>query len=222
VEIAMPSDTPALPEGSPEDDYVFTQNWFEFGARPIWDQMMPLIDPSSILEVGSYEGASSCYLIDSLANIHPLELHCVDSWEGGIEHAGTDMAGVEARFRHNTRIAIGRAAHPVRLEMHKGLSDSGLVGLLAAGKAGFFDFIYIDGSHQAPDVLSDAVLGFKLLKVGGVMAFDDYIWQEALPYGKDPLRCPKPAIDAFVNINMRKLDIVPAPIGHFYVRKVSD
>ena len=89
-------------------------------------------------------------------------------------------------------------------------------------KINYFDFIYIDGSHQAPDVLSDAVLGFKLLKIGGVMAFDDYIWQEDLPTGKDPLRCPKPGIDAFVNINMRKLDILPTPINQLYIRKCAD
>ena len=37
-----------------------------------------------------------------------------------------------------------------------------------------FDLIYIDASHYAPDVLSDAVLAFKLLKPGGILIFDDY------------------------------------------------
>lgn len=211
----MPADP--LPAGARQ----YGHNWFEHGARHIWEQMIPLIDPGTILEVGSYEGASTCFLIDSLANQHPIELHCVDSWEGGVEHQGSDMGAVEARFHHNTAHAITHAAHLVELFVHKGLSDAGLVKLLAAGKAGYFDFVYIDGSHQAPDVLADAVLGFKLLKMGGVMAFDDYIWFEDLPTGKDPLRCPKPAIDAFVNINMRKLDIVPAPIGQFYIRKTA-
>lgn len=219
----MPSDSAAVPAPAfPQDEFVFTSNWFQHGARYIWDQMIPLIDPTTILEVGCYEGASTCYLIESLAQHHPIEIHCVDSWAGGVEHEGTNMAAVESRFQHNLTLAIAHAPHQVDLAVHKGFSDQGMVRLLATGKLNYFDFIYIDGSHQAPDVLSDAVLGFKLLKIGGVMAFDDYIWQEILPYGKDPLRCPKPAIDAFVNINMRKLDIVPAPIGHFYVRKTSD
>ncbi len=213
---------PAQPTSSPEGPYIFTHNWFEHGARAIWDQMLPGIDPSSVLEIGSYEGASTCYLINTIAARHPLEIHCVDSWAGGVEHQGMDMAAVEERFRHNVRLAMRQAVHPVEITVHKARSDEGLVGLLAAGKAGHFDFIYVDGSHQAPDVLSDAVLGFKLTKIGGVMAFDDYIWQEDLPYGRDPLRCPKPAIDAFVNLYMRKVDIMPAPIGHFYVRKLAD
>lgn len=37
-----------------------------------------------------------------------------------------------------------------------------------------FDIIYIDGSHFGPDVLEDAILSARLLKVGGVMIFDDY------------------------------------------------
>ena len=210
------------PHDFPDNELVFTLNWFQHGASMVWDQMIPQIDPATILEVGCFEGASTCYLIETLSQHHPVEIHCVDSWEGGIEHQDNDMAAVAARFQHNVRVALARTPHPVTLHVHQGFSDTRMIGLLAAGKVNYFDFIYIDGSHQAPDVLSDAVLGFKLLKVGGVMAFDDYIWQETLPYGKDYLRCPKPAIDAFVNINMRKLDIVPAPIGQFYVRKLSD
>lgn len=39
-----------------------------------------------------------------------------------------------------------------------------------------FDFYYVDGSHVAPDVMADAVLGWRLLKPGGIMVFDDYEW----------------------------------------------
>ena len=39
-----------------------------------------------------------------------------------------------------------------------------------------FDFIYVDGSH-APDVaLTDACMAWGLLKQGGVMLFDDYLY----------------------------------------------
>jgi hypothetical protein len=73
-------------------------------------------------------------------------------------------------------------------------------------------------------VLCDAVLAFKLVRVGGVIAFDDYVWAEAMPYGKDPLRCPKPAIDAFVNIHFRKVQILSptVPLYQLYIQKLSD
>jgi len=47
--------------------------------------------------VGSYEGASACYLIDRLAVRHELELHCVDHWRGGIEHQSGGSAQTDRR-----------------------------------------------------------------------------------------------------------------------------
>lgn len=105
---------------------------------------------------------------------------------------------------------------------HKGSSDIELAKLLADGKQGYFDFIYVDGSHQAPDVLCDAILSFRLLKTNGVIAFDDYLWAETLPTGVDPIRCPKPAIDAFTNIYCRKLRILTAPLYQLYIQKTGD
>ncbi len=205
-------------------DLQFTNNWFQITAKAVWDQLIPQVRPKKILEIGSYEGASVCYLIDKLAKDGELEIHCIDSWEGGIEHisAGISMNAIETRFRSNIGLAVERAAKPVDMHIHKGFSDFCLARLVAEDKTNYFDMIYIDGSHQAADVLYDAVVAFKLLKVDGLMVFDDYLWAETMPYGKDPLRCPKPAIDAFVNINFRKLQVVSAPLSQLYVRKISD
>jgi predicted O-methyltransferase YrrM len=86
----------------------------------------------------------------------------------------------------------------------------------------YFDFIYIDGSHQAPDVLVDAILSFKLLRVGGLIVFDDYLWSEKGVADRDPLQCPKPAIDSFLNIFFRKVNIISAPLYQIYAQKISD
>ncbi len=75
---------------------------------------------------------------------------------------------------------------------------------------------------RLPTSLADAVLAFKLLKVGGHLVFDDYVWAEELPYGQDPIRCPKPAIDAFTTLYCRKLKILEAPLYQLYVRKTAD
>ena len=85
-----------------------------------------------------------------------------------------------------------------------------------------FDFIYIDGSHQAPDVLYDALLSFRLLRVGGIMVFDDYLWAENIGFEHDPIRCPKPAIDAFTNIYCRKVLTLTQPLYQLYVQKISN
>lgn len=176
------------------------------------------------MEIGSYEGVSTCYLIEKLATDKNIEIHCIDTWDGGIEHKenGIDMSAVELRFLRNTRTAQNKVNGNVQFNNLKGFSDIELTKLLASGKQGYFDFIYVDGSHQAPDVLCDAVLGFRLLKENGVIAFDDYLWQEPLFYGEDPIRCPKPAIDAFTNIYCRKIRVISAPLYQLYIQKISD
>jgi predicted O-methyltransferase YrrM len=208
-----------------ESDYLFTNSWFD-RHKAVWGPLLNELSPARILEVGSYEGNSTTYLIETLASQRDVEIHCIDSWEGGIEHkaggsAAADMTGVEARFHHNLKVARSRTSHEASIAIHKGLSNKQLPKLLAEGKQGYFDFIYIDGSHQAPDVLLDAVLGFELLRDQGMMVFDDYLWQEPLPGGVDPVRCPKMAIDAFVNVYCRKLRVISAPLCQLHLHKIG-
>ena len=121
----------------------------------------------------------------------------IEHKEGG--HAMANMPSVEERFHHNINVAKSKVKRVVELVIHKGFSDKVLAKLLAEGKQGYFDFIYIDGSYQASDVLCDIVMSFQLLK-RGVLGFDDYLWNEPLSYGIDPIRCPKLAIDAFTHL----------------------
>ena len=128
------------------------------------------------------------------------------------------MSNVEKRFRNNTNIAIEKSVNKVDLKIHKGFSADELSKMLAVGMRDYFDFIYIDGGHQGPDVLTDAVLSFRLLKVGGVIVFDDYLWQVGK---KDLISIPKLAIDSFVNIYSAKINIFNAPLYQLYIKKVS-
>lgn len=202
--------------------YKFTANWFDITTRGVWDQLIPQLKPKRILEVGCYEGAGTCYLIDNLAGEGDMEIHCVDAWERGAQTvAAEDFAAIEGNFHNNIQLAM-EGKPRVRVATHKEFSDIALSRMIAEGKKNYFDFVYIDASHLAPDVICDAVLGFKLLRVGGCMAFDDYLWAESLPGGKDPLRCPKPAVDAFINLNIRKLEVLPYAIHQIYLRKTSD
>ena len=44
------------------ENFEFTNNWFNDAAKHQWDRLIPGIKPNKILEIGSYEGASTCYL----------------------------------------------------------------------------------------------------------------------------------------------------------------
>jgi predicted O-methyltransferase YrrM len=72
-------------------------------------------------------------------------------------------------------LAIEKCLNKVDFHIMKGSSIEQLSKLILTGLSEYFEFIYIDGSHQAPDVISDAILSFHLLKSGGVIAFDDYL-----------------------------------------------
>lgn len=199
-------------------EYKFTEGWSS-NKKPLWDSIFEQVTIQKILEIGSFEGGSSCYYIEKIGNKNDIEIHCIDTWLGGIEHQEKSMNLVESNFDYNINQAISKITHEINVYKHKNRSELTLSKLLSEGKENYFDFIYVDGSHQAPDVLCDAVLGFKLLKSNGIMIFDDYLWSENLPNGLDPLRTPKPAIDAFVNINIRQLKIISAPLYQFIIQK---
>ena len=200
--------------------YDFTADWFGRFAE-IWRQVLKQHPAGKLLEIGSYEGRSACFLIEECAKDGPIELHCIDTWAGGVEHDPQAMAAVERRFDANIALARAAAAHPVAFHKHKAVSHPALIQLLATGGREQFDLIYVDGSHQAPDVLADAVLGFQLLKVGGVLIFDDYLWAMEAAGEQDFYNMPKPAIDAFVNVFQRKLSVLGAPLYQLYAVKTQ-
>jgi predicted O-methyltransferase YrrM len=120
--------------------------------------------PLRYLEVGSYEGASLAFVHDLLEG--RLRATIVDPFENYSELPTTEMSAVEARFQANIK-ATGIDARVLR-----GSSIERLPQLIAGGEA--FDLIYIDGSHAKLDVITDALLCWRLLAPGGLMIFDDY------------------------------------------------
>jgi predicted O-methyltransferase YrrM len=199
-------------------EYDFTVDWFT-DSTPVWDQLIGRLEPARILEIGSFEGRSACYLIENCSKNLPVEIYCIDTWEGGIEHAKDSMGEVERRFDHNVMVAKQRASHRVSVKKFKKPSMQALTEIIARREAPF-DLVYVDGSHQAPDVLSDAVLGFQLLRIGGMMIFDDYLWRLEPDGRQDLLNMPKPAIDSFINIFQRKLRVMHGlPLWQLYLEK---
>lgn len=200
--------------------YEFTADWFSHNAA-VWKQLIESFGPSKILEVGSYEGRSTCFLIETIGARKSYDIYCVDPWRKNESHA-VDMDLVEKRFDANIALAAKSVPHQGSVSKFKGSSLDILPGMLASGHRESFDLIYVDGSHEAPDVLFDAVLSFQLCRAGGLLIFDDYLWSPGPEGGKDVLKTPKPAIDAFVNIFMRNLRVMEkAPLYQLYLQKVS-
>ena len=166
----------------------FTHLW-ALGHTEWWEPICKALEGgrSRVLEVGSFEGLSASYVLWRLPQ---AQVTCVDTFEGSLEHEGTDTvpAALEQIFDEN--VALVDAA---RVRKLVGSSSVTLPRLAADGER--FDLIYLDGSHFGLDVLVDAAVSWQLLTNGGFLVFDDYLWAEL---GDDPLLRPRPAIDAFL------------------------
>jgi predicted O-methyltransferase YrrM len=182
----------------------FTEAWFAESAAFTWEQLIPEHFPDGIgkaLEIGSYEGMSACWL---LGRARAKDLLCVDTWQGSDEEhfEHVNMEQVHARFQVNIAQCIKAPGAVVRAWQMT--SAEAMKKLLDDGQGNTFDFIYIDGSHIAADVLSDACYAFRLLKPGGWIYFDDYNWTDITHPG-DPKRTPKAGIDSFIALYLRKI-----------------
>lgn len=157
------------------DDLMYTADWFTKSKAEFLYYTKPLIkdlERIQMLEIGSYEGLSSRWFIDTFLSSDDSKLYCIDTWQGSIEHTSSDydLQNLYARFIHNMKehIESGKCIHI------RGMSSDVLPQLIAEEKK--FDVIFIDGSHISSDVMIDAVLSYLLLKEGGILVFDDYVW----------------------------------------------
>jgi predicted O-methyltransferase YrrM len=189
-------------------------DWFSHNIAS-WQQIFRDAGaPKSILEIGAYEGRSTVWMAENL--LAPGgEIVVVDHWLGSSTHEAAEMPNVEARFDANLEL-LGRRVPAARVVKMKASSAQALARLLVEGRAGSFDFVYVDGSHEAPDVLTDATLAYPLLRVGGLIAFDDYGWRRFADVNDNP----KAAVDAFTNVFWKKLALVSGGYQAFF-RKLA-
>lgn len=201
-------------------DYKFTTNWFS-SNEPMWKSLINETKPKRYLEIGSYEGRSAVFMIKNCNHHSDFYIHCIDTWEGGVEHNKNIMSEVESNFNYNMSLATLETSSRVHLTKMKEYSNTALLKLHQQASEKL-DFIYVDGSHQAPDVLRDAVLAFDLLKVGGILVFDDYTWSMEPMGSQDLVNSPKLAIDSFVNCYIRKFYIMRGPLYQLYLQKIKE
>lgn len=184
--------------------YEFTNDWFSHNISA-WQAVLPQRNIKRVLEIGSYEGRSTLWLMENvLPKYGYKDLTCIDVWKD---------VDVYTRFINNT------SKHDMRIDIRYGSSVIELAKLITYKsrpiEADKFDFIYVDGSHIASDVLTDLCLAFELLKPGGLMICDDYLGGE----WTNPLDQPKMAIDAFINCNMKRLRVLPVSGYQIFIQK---
>jgi SAM-dependent methyltransferase len=179
-----------------EPDY--SVDWFSNNI-PLWDQVFDHVklrgkDNLKFLEIGCFEGRASNYLLDNILTAEGSKLHVVDTFEGSKEEAGMkwdenyDFDALINKFKGNV------SKHGDKVVIHRGMSGD---ILKTDFEPNTFDFIYIDGAHTAYGVLQDAILAHPLLKVGGIVIFDDFGWKD--PTNLHPTNSPELGVTCFFN-----------------------
>ncbi len=188
-----------------------------------WENFLRKQNPQKILEIGSQEGLYTSYLTEILANGSDLEIHCVDTWTGTIEELskGIDIPLAEMNFDYNIKLSSKNKKN-LKIYKHKGNSSEVMLKFLASGRENYFDFVFIADSNEAPDVLSNAITGFRLLKIGGMIGFNKYSMCYLHDINKVHIENPKQAIDAFTNIFYRKIEIVPKANNQIFIKKIAN
>ena len=185
------------PTNTSNDEYIFTADGFS-GNIPVWLKLLaPLKGRANLrfLEIGSYEGRASVWLLNNVLTHETAHLTCIDTFEGAVEASTQERSHILESFKHNIR-GFGR-----RVDYFVGESRDVLRDLPFKDH---FAFIYLNGDHKASSVLEDAILAFRMLKPRGVLVFDDYCWRLM---HRDIDR-PKLAIDVFTHIFSDDLDVV--------------
>ena len=147
----------------------FTQNWFEILALKNFQTLKNIIDinkPINVLEIGCFQGNCHLWLYENIL-IHPdSKSEVIDPFEKSITHSDLQHPNTFDIFCNNLY------KYKDKITIHKGFSDD----ILPTLEKNSFDIIYIDGDHSSLATYNDGVNSFTLLKKGGIMIFDDYLW----------------------------------------------
>lgn len=151
----------------------FTSDWMT-PKIAAWNQhvvpRMHHVPDCNWLEVGSYEGRSSLWILD---NVLPVDgrLTCIDFFNDEESYINLwGNPGYGKRFFENTRDRKNLTALSCS-------STQGLTKLTEAGER--FHGCYLDADHKEKAVYSDLELIWPLLLPGGILVCDDYGFKQA-------------------------------------------
>lgn len=194
---------------------LFRHDWFSNNTKKNFEAYLEKFKGKPnlrFLEIGSFEGMSTLWLLENILTDSSCRITCIDTFEGSEEHRlmGIDTNNLFDIFNNNISkykdkviVLRGKSQEQLRKEEFR---------------HPIYDFIYIDGSHRAPDVLEDTILSFRLLKPNGIMIFDDYQWKFPV---NDETESPKIALDSFLSIFRKEYKLLSKDY-QIVIEKLSD
>lgn len=171
-----------------------TPNWFEPVARQNFENYLSHLAGKPnlrFIQVGVFAGHASEWLLKNILTDQSSQLLDIDTWEGSDEHTDIDFTAIHQEYLERV---VSKFTN-----IYSVVADSAMY--LTYLKKDYSDFIYIDGDHRALAVINDAENAWPLLKSGGILAFDDYLWT-------DQVDTPKEAVDRFIATHNDELDVL--------------
>lgn len=171
-------------------DYFFSVDIFSYRI-PIWSELFKSFSeqPINALEVGCYQGMSSCWLVDQLLTHQASHLTCIDSQFAGKFKENIIKTGAESK--------VSLCQGDTHQQMTECTPNS-------------FDLIHLqDRCKLIEHSEINAQLAWKLLKSGGFVIFNYYGWRNP----QDPQQDPQAGIDRFlisVKDQWQVVDLSPA------------
>jgi predicted O-methyltransferase YrrM len=185
-----------------------------------------------VLEIGTYAGTSLIEIVRQIPNSHGT---AIDRWSSYDEIDENNLVNkgmlnenvvvktlntlktikennIEQMFYDNVRIS----GLEDRIKGIKGDSSDVLLKMIKDRE--LFDFIYVDGSHKCLDVALDLFLSWQLLRVGGVMAIDDYLYTYEKDFTTNVLEYPYHAVNHFLESHKNELTILEKGYRVFLLR----
>jgi hypothetical protein len=140
---------------------------------------------SRFVEVGSWKGRSAIYMaIEIMDAQKEIQLDCVDTWNGSIEHAdeGSPLTydaivleddALFKEFMNNTE-PYKSIINPIRM-------DSFSASALYDNES--LDFVFLDSSHEYEHIVTELSLWLPKIKRNGVIAGHDYYAYTGVHHG---------------------------------------
>lgn len=169
-------------------------------------------EPKLLVEVGTYQGASAIFFAKEFQRRNiDCEILCIDTFVGSITH------WTQEYFYKDLKQINGFPTlyQQFLSEVIKNKFEDKIIPLPLTSLDGARylihndikpDLVYIDASHEYPDVLLDILLYYKALKVGGIIFGDDYDGWEGV----------KNSVDEFCKVNSIELKVMN---GKWFIKK---
>lgn len=194
-------------------DLNYSANWFKPSNFMILEQYQN-INNINFLEIGSFEGMSTNHFIDNYLTGNNSFITCIDPWIKYSESTITKVEGYDNLINELTyHIFLNNTHH----NNHKIIINKGLSINILPTLEKIYNFIYIDGDHSEIAVWNDAIYSFKILKINGIIIFDDYIWNKGM-------KSPQNAIDKFLDTYEKQIELISIDyvVNQVIIKKISD